>query len=95
MLTYSEVQYMQVSGNIALMHPILQLGGVGSWNMALFGVVSAYPHGTSQPQKIEEGQIDIDSFGVRLEDSLYMTESGPAWFSESPDSLDSPLGKMG
>jgi len=189
-----------------------QLGGVGSWNMALFGVASAYPHGTNQPQKIEEGQIvlmdcgcsvegyqsdvsrtfvfgepsdrqrevwntvrkgqqiafetaqigvaagavddavrayyeskgwgpkykvpglshrtghgigmdghervnfvhgekttlasgmcfsnepglyDYDSFGVRLEDCLYMTETGPAWFSVPPDSLDSPVGKMG
>jgi Xaa-Pro dipeptidase len=189
-----------------------QLGGVGSWNMALLGVASAYPHGTSQPQKIEEGQIvlmdcgcsvegyqsdisrtfvygeptarqrevwdtvrkgqqiafdtaqigtkagtiddavrayyeslgwgpeykvpglshrtghgigmdghervnfvhgeeaplapgmcfsnepglyDYDSFGVRLEDCLYMTEDGPAWFSVPPDSLDDPVGRMG
>ena len=189
-----------------------QLGGVGSWNMALFGVASAYPHGTNQPQKIEEGQIvlmdcgcsiegyqsdvsrtfvygeptarqrevwdtvrkgqqiafetaqigtaagavddavrayyeslgwgpkykvpglshrtghgigmdghervnfvhgektplaagmcfsnepglyDFNSFGVRLEDCLYMTGSGPAWFSVPPDSLDDPVGKMG
>ena len=189
-----------------------QLGGVGSWNMALFGVASAYPHGTNQPQKIVEGQIvlmdcgcsvegyqsdisrtfvygestarqrevwdmvrkgqqiafesaqigtaagsvddavrayyeslgwgpgyqvpglshrtghgigmdghervnfvhgeetllapgmcfsnepglyDFDSFGVRLEDCLYMTEEGPAWFSVPPDSLDDPVGRMG
>jgi Xaa-Pro dipeptidase len=189
-----------------------QLGGVGSWNMALFGVASAYPHGTNQPQEIEDGQIvlmdcgcsvegyqsdisrtfvygeptarqrevwntvrrgqqiafetarigtpagsvddavrayyeshgwgpeykvpglshrtghgigmdghervnfvhgeqtplapgmcfsnepglyDYDSFGVRLEDCLYMTKSGPAWFSVPPDSLDDPVGHMG
>jgi len=189
-----------------------QLGGTGSWNMALFGVASAYPHGTSQKQKIEEGQIvlmdcgcsvegyqsdisrtfvygeptarqrevwntvrkgqqiafetaqigamagsvddavrayyeslgwgpkytvpglshrtghgigmdghervnfvhgeetrlaagmcfsnepglyDYDSFGVRLEDCLYMTADGPAWFSVPPDSLDDPVGSMG
>jgi len=189
-----------------------QLGGAGSWNMALFGVASAYPHGTSQPQKIVEGQIvlmdcgcsiegyqsdisrtfvygepsarqrevwdtvrrgqqiafesakigatagsvddavrayyeklgwgpgykvpglshrtghgigmdghervnfvhgektplapgmcfsnepglyDFKSFGVRLEDCLYMTENGPAWFSVPPDSLDDPVGRMG
>jgi Xaa-Pro dipeptidase len=188
-----------------------QLGGVGSWNMALFGVASAYPHGTNQAQKIEDGQIvlmdcgcsvegyqsdisrtfvygeptarqhevwntvrkgqqiafetaqigakagavddavrayyeslgwgpgygvpglshrtghgigmdghervnfvhgeetllapgmcfsnepglyDYDSFGVRLEDCLYMTEDGPAWFSVPPDSLDDPVGRM-
>lgn len=189
-----------------------QLGGVGSWNMALFGVASAFPHGTNQPQKIEEGQVvlmdcgcsvegyqsdisrtfvygepsnkqrevwntvrkgqqiafeaaqigveagsvddavrsyyeslgwgpgygvpglshrtghgigmdghervnfvhgektllapgmcfsnepglyDFDSFGVRLEDCLYLTESGPAWFTVPPDSLDEPVGRMG
>jgi len=189
-----------------------QLGGVGSWNMALFGVASAYPHGSSQAQKIVEGQIvlmdcgcsvegyqsdisrtfvfgepiarqrevwntvrkgqqiafetaqigaaagsvddavrayyeslgwgpdytvpglshrtghgigmdghervnfvhgeetplapgmcfsnepglyDFDSFGVRLEDCIYMTENGPAWFTVPPDSLDDPVGRMG
>ena len=189
-----------------------RLGGDDTWNMALFGVASAYPHGTSQPQKIEEGQIvlmdcgcsvqgyqsdisrtfvfgepsarqrevwstvrkgqqiafeaakigaeagsvddavrayyesvgwgpgykvpglshrtghgigmdghervnfvhgektllapgmcfsnepglyDFNAFGVRLEDCLYMTENGPAWFSVPPDSLDDPVGRMG
>ena len=189
-----------------------RLGGDDTWNMALFGVASAYPHGTSQPQKIEEGQIvlmdcgcsvqgyqsdisrtfvfgepsarqrevwstvrkgqqiafeaakigaeagsvddavrayyesvgwgpgykvpglshrtghgigmdghervnfvhgektllapgmcfsnepglyDFNAFGVRLEDCLYMTENGPAWFSMPPDSLDDPVGRMG
>ena len=188
------------------------LGGTGVWNMALFGPASAYPHGTSQPQEIEEGQIvlmdcgcqvqgyqsDIsrtfvygepgkrqrevwdtfrkgqeiafetakigtpagaiddavrkyyeslgygpgyatpglshrtghgigmdghervnfvhnestplapgmcfsnepgiyifDEFGVRLEDCLYMTEDGPAWFTVPPDSLDDPIGRVG
>lgn len=188
------------------------LGGVGIWNMALFGPASAYPHGTSQSQEIKEGQIvlmdcgcsvhgyqsDIsrtfvfgeptarqrevwqtvrkgqqiafnaaqpgnaagavddavrshyeslgygpgyatpglshrtghgigmdghervnfvhgeqtrlapgmcfsnepgvyifDEFGVRLEDCLYITEDGPAWFTVPPDSLDDPIGKMG
>jgi len=189
-----------------------QLGGEGTWNMALFGVASAYPHGTNQPQKIVEGQIvlmdcgcsvhgyqsdisrtfvfgepsarqvevwntvrkgqqiafeaaqigatagsvddavrayyeslgwgpayavpglshrtghgigmdghervnfvhgektllapgmcfsnepglyDFNSFGVRLEDCLYMTEKGPAWFTVPPDSLEDPVGRMG
>ena len=188
------------------------LGGSAVWNMALFGPASAYPHGTSQPQEIEEGQIvlmdcgckvhgyqsdisrtfvygeptkrqrevwntvrkgqaiafdtaklgtpagkvddavrayyealgygpgyatpglshrtghgigmdghervnfvhgeetllaagmcfsnepgiyNFDEFGVRLEDCLYMTEEGPAWFTVPPDSLDSPIGRMG
>jgi len=189
-----------------------QLGGVDIWNMALLGVASAYPHGTGQPQKIEEGQIvlmdcgcsvqgyqsdisrtfvygepsarqrevwntvrkgqqiafetaqvgapagtvddavrryyeslgwgpgyqvpglshrtghgigmdghepvnfvhgettplapgmcfsdepglyDFNAFGVRLEDCLYITEAGPAWFTVPPDSLDDPIGRMG
>lgn len=44
-----------------------QLGGVGSWNMALFGVASAYPHGTNQSQKIEEGQIVLMDCGCSVE----------------------------
>lgn len=189
-----------------------QLGGEDTWNMALFGVASAYPHGTNQPQKIVEGQIvlmdcgcsvhgyqsdisrtfvfgepsarqrevwntvrkgqqiafeaaqigatagsvddavrgyyeslgwgpayavpglshrtghgigmdghervnfvhgektllapgmcfsnepglyDFNSFGVRLEDCLHMTEKGPAWFTVPPDSLADPVGRMG
>jgi Xaa-Pro dipeptidase len=188
------------------------LGGSNSWNMALFGVASAYPHGTEQSQKIEEGQIvlmdcgcsvhgyqsdisrtfvfgepderqrevwntvrkgqqiafetarlgvaagavddavrayyeslgwgpgyqvpglshrtghgigmdghesvnfvhgeqtplapgmcfsnepglyDFEHFGVRLEDCLYMTEEGPAWFTVPPDSLEDPIGRLG
>lgn len=43
----------------------------------------------------EPGLYDFDSFGVRLEDCLYMTEDGPAWFTVPPDSLDNPIGKMG
>jgi len=189
-----------------------QLGGDDTWNMALFGVASAYPHGTSQPQKIVEGQVvlmdcgcsvhgyqsdisrtfvfgepsarqrevwntvrkgqqiafeaarigatagsvddavrayyeslgwgpayavpglshrtghgigmeghervnfvhgektllapgmcfsnepglyDFNSFGVRLEDCLHLTENGPAWFTVPPDSLENPVGRMG
>ena len=188
------------------------LGGSDIWNMALFGVASAFPHGTNQPQKIEEGQIvlmdcgcsvhgyksdisrtfvfgepsarqrevwdtvrngqqiafetaqigatagsvddavrqyyeslgwgpgyqvpglshrtghgigmdghesvnfvhgeetplapgmcfsnepglyDFESFGVRLEDCLYMTDDGPEWITVPPNSLDDPLGQMG
>jgi Xaa-Pro dipeptidase len=32
------------------------------------------------------------SFGVRLEDCIYMTAAGPKWFSTPPSSLDAPLG---
>jgi Xaa-Pro dipeptidase len=34
-------------------------------------------------------------FGVRLEDCLYMTETGPKWFTVPPDSLAEPIGKLG
>ena len=188
------------------------LGGTGIWNMALFGPASAYPHGTSSEQEIEDGQIvlmdcgcsvhgyqsDISrtfvygepskrqrevwstvrkgqqiafevaqpavpagkvddavrsyyeslgygpdyatpglshrtghgigmdghesvnfvrgettplkqgmcfsnepgiyifgEFGVRLEDCIYMTDDGPAWFTVPPESLDAPIGRMG
>jgi Xaa-Pro dipeptidase len=30
-------------------------------------------------------------FGIRLEDCLYMTASGPRWFSEPPNSIDAPV----
>lgn len=33
-------------------------------------------------------------FGVRLEDCIYMTKNGPAWFTEPPESLDQPLGAL-
>ena len=33
-------------------------------------------------------------FGVRLEDCLYMTQTGPAYFTEPSESLDKPLGKL-
>ena len=33
-------------------------------------------------------------FGVRLEDCLYMTDTGPRWFTSPPDSIDEPLGKL-
>ncbi|WP_137166192.1 M24 family metallopeptidase [Salinimonas lutimaris] len=33
-------------------------------------------------------------FGVRLEDCMYMTDDGPAWFTEPPESIDAPLGKL-
>jgi Xaa-Pro dipeptidase len=33
-----------------------------------------------------------DEFGVRLEDHFYMTENGPAWFTEPSCSIDNPFG---
>ena len=211
---YTSLEKGMTSADVSAMMMQAQtaLGGVGIWNMALFGPASAYPHGTTQYQEIEEGQIvlmdcgcevqgyqsDIsrtfvygepgkrqrevwdtvrkgqeiafetakigkpagdvddavrkyyeslgygpgyatpglshrtghgigmdghervnfvhnegtllapgmcfsnepgiyifDEFGVRLEDCLYMTEDGPAWFTVPPDSLDDPIGRMG
>ncbi|WP_078082967.1 M24 family metallopeptidase [Microbulbifer mangrovi] len=43
----------------------------------------------------EPGLYLPGEFGVRIEDCLYMTEDGPAWFTEPPVSLTSPLGKLG
>jgi len=43
----------------------------------------------------EPGLYDFETFGVRLEDCLYLTENGPAWFTVPPDSLEDPIGRMG
>lgn len=43
------------------------LGGSSIWNMALFGPASAYPHGTDQPQRIEEGQIVLMDCGCSVQ----------------------------
>jgi Xaa-Pro dipeptidase len=51
-----------------LMHSAqLALGGSDIWNMALFGPASAFPHGTSQPQKIEPGQVVLMDCGCSVE----------------------------
>ena len=43
----------------------------------------------------EPGIYLPEKFGVRLEDCLYMTETGPQWFTIPPDSIDSPIGTLG
>lgn len=40
----------------------------------------------------EPGLYIPGEFGVRLEDCLYMTPTGPKWFTTPPPSLDKPLG---
>lgn len=40
----------------------------------------------------EPGIYIYGEFGIRLEDCLYMTESGPKWFSMPPPSIDQPFG---
>ena len=40
----------------------------------------------------EPGIYIPGSFGVRLEDCVHMTESGPKWFSVPPTSIDEPFG---
>ena len=42
----------------------------------------------------EPGIYIPGEFGVRLEDCLYMTETGPAYFTEPPESLAKPMGKL-
>jgi Xaa-Pro dipeptidase len=211
---YASLEKGMASADVSamMMQAQTDLGGIGVWNMALLGPASAYPHGTTLPQEIEDGQIvlmdcgckvegyqsdisrtfvygepskrqrevwdtvrkgqqiafetakigtpageiddavrkyyeslgygpgyatpglshrtghgigmdghervnfvhgekeqlapgmcfsnepglyDFDTFGVRLEDCLYMTENGPAWFTVPPDSLDEPIGRLG
>ncbi|WP_416307990.1 M24 family metallopeptidase [Neptunicella sp. SCSIO 80796] len=43
----------------------------------------------------EPGVYIPGEFGVRLEDCIYMTDKGPQWFTVPPDSIESPIGKMG
>jgi len=40
----------------------------------------------------EPGIYIPGKFGVRLEDCFHMTETGPAWFSKPPVSIDAPTG---
>ncbi|GGF66854.1 M24 family metallopeptidase [Alteromonas lipolytica] len=42
----------------------------------------------------EPGIYIPGEFGVRLEDCLYITDTGPAWFTSPPESLAAPLGKL-
>lgn len=42
----------------------------------------------------EPGIYIYGEFGIRLEDCLYMTETGPAWFTEPPSSIDEPIGRV-
>ncbi len=43
----------------------------------------------------EPGIYIPGDFGVRLEDCLYMTDTGPQWFTVPPSSLQQPLGSLG
>lgn len=43
----------------------------------------------------EPGIYIFGEFGIRLEDCIYMTEAGPAWFTTPAESLDSPIGGLG
>lgn len=42
----------------------------------------------------EPGIYIYGEFGIRLEDCLYMTETGPAWFTVPPASIDEPIGHV-
>jgi Xaa-Pro dipeptidase len=39
----------------------------------------------------EPGLYLPGQFGVRLEDCFHMTEAGPVWFSQPPESLERPV----
>ncbi|MGB1262526.1 MAG: M24 family metallopeptidase [Cognaticolwellia sp.] len=42
----------------------------------------------------EPGIYIQGEFGVRLEDCIYLTKSGPQWFTKPPSSLDDPIGTL-
>jgi Xaa-Pro dipeptidase len=43
----------------------------------------------------EPGLYDFSKFGVRLEDCIYMSDTGPRWFTTPPKSIEEPLGTLG
>ncbi|MBW4330882.1 Xaa-Pro peptidase family protein [Stakelama sp. CBK3Z-3] len=55
-------------------------------------------HGENEPLDVgmcfsdEPGIYLPGKFGVRLEDCFHMTEAGPKFFSEPPQSIDAPMG---
>ena len=65
---YANLEKGMIPSDVSSMMQAAQTGygGVGIWNIALFGVASAYPHGTTQPQKIEEGQIVLMDCGCSV-----------------------------
>jgi Xaa-Pro dipeptidase len=65
---YANLEKGMIPSDVSSMMQVAQTGygGVGIWNIALFGVASAYPHGTTQPQKIEEGQIVLMDCGCSV-----------------------------
>ncbi len=42
----------------------------------------------------EPGIYIPGQFGVRIEDCIYMTDAGPRWFTQPPETIDAPLGKL-
>lgn len=42
----------------------------------------------------EPGIYIQGEFGVRLEDCIYMTKSGPQWFTKPPSSIAEPIGQL-
>lgn len=42
----------------------------------------------------EPGIYIFGEFGVRLEDCIHMTDTGPAWFTVPPESLEKPIGGL-
>lgn len=44
-----------------------RLGGTHTWSLAGFGVASAFPHGTVQPQRLRDGDIVLLDSGCEVE----------------------------
>jgi Xaa-Pro dipeptidase len=47
---------------------MVKLGGEDPWVLVGFGAASAFPHGTVQPQKLQEGDIVLMDTGCAVED---------------------------
>ena len=62
------------------------LGGTAEFSPVLLGEAEAHPHCSGKPQEVKP-----DELGVRLEDCIHMTATGPVWFSQPAASIEQPV----
>ncbi len=58
------------------------LGGAVQFSMALLGEASAYPHGTRQPQEVDEGSVILMDCGCSVHD--YESDISRSWVFGAP-----------
>jgi len=67
--THAQVQVGMTPDDInSMMHRAMrELGGSGTWAMALLNESSAYPHGSGQPQTVQDGGVVLMDCGCSVE----------------------------